>query len=117
MNRGGAKELNDLMPDEARAEGGRIAGSMAVRSGRLREASLKGGARSREIAEKFGTNEHTRPPLGAQFRLEVLSARRTKLGQAPEPAGTNDPEIHEATSDRQGNSRGRGSRSAETTEG
>lgn len=53
MNRGGAKEMNALMSDEARALGGRISGAVAAKSGRLREASVKGGRRSREIAQEF----------------------------------------------------------------
>ena len=53
MVSGGAKELNAMMPDEARAEGGRVAGTMAAQSGRLCVAAAKGGERSREIAEAF----------------------------------------------------------------
>lgn len=53
MVAGGARELNAMMSDEARALGGHLAGMKAVESGRLREASGKGAARSREIAQEF----------------------------------------------------------------
>lgn len=51
MNAGGARELNALMPDEARILGGQVAGRQAAQSGRLLEAAALGGKRSREIAE------------------------------------------------------------------
>ena len=53
MVSGGAKELNALMPEAARARGGHIAGRIAANSGRLRKAAEKGGAKSREIARTF----------------------------------------------------------------
>ena len=53
MMNGGAKELYALMPDEARVRGRKAAGTLAVESGWLREAGLKGANRSREIAEQF----------------------------------------------------------------
>ena len=52
MLHGGAKELNALLPPEARKKGGEVAGQQAAESGRLLDAAQKGGARSREIAEK-----------------------------------------------------------------
>lgn len=49
MRAGGAREMNALMPEEAREAGGRTAGELAARLGRLRGASEKGTARIREI--------------------------------------------------------------------
>lgn len=62
---GGASQMNALMPDEARVLGGKITGTHAAESGRLREAGLKGAARSREIAERFhkDRNEQTMTPV------------------------------------------------------
>jgi hypothetical protein len=53
MHAGGARELNAMMPDEARALGGQTAGKQAAESGRLQEAAKLGGQRAREIAEAF----------------------------------------------------------------
>jgi len=51
MTNGGARELNALLPLEARVKGGETAGQDALASGRLLSAAQKGGARSREIAQ------------------------------------------------------------------
>jgi hypothetical protein len=53
MAAGGAKEMNALLPDEVRERGGRTTVRRAAASGRLREAGVKGAARSREIADEF----------------------------------------------------------------
>ena len=53
MLAGGARDLNALLPPEARVRGGLVAGHEAQASGRLAEAGRQGGARSREIAERF----------------------------------------------------------------
>lgn len=53
MAAGGAGELNALQPLEAKERGGHTSGARALESGRLADASKKGGAKSREIAEKF----------------------------------------------------------------
>ena len=53
MNAGGAREMNALQPLEAKIKGGSVAGQEASASGRLRQASLQGAARSREIAEQY----------------------------------------------------------------
>jgi hypothetical protein len=53
MHAGGAREIGALQPLEAKAEGGKTAGAAAAASGRLKEASRKGAARAREIAERF----------------------------------------------------------------
>lgn len=53
MNAGGAREMNALQPLEAKIKGGSVAGQEASTSGRLREASLQGAARSREIANRY----------------------------------------------------------------
>lgn len=53
MSNGGARELNALQPLEAKERGGQVAGSQAAANGRLVEASKKGAARAREIAERF----------------------------------------------------------------
>ena len=39
MVAGGAREMNALLPDEARARGGHVAGTIAFNSGRLKEAA------------------------------------------------------------------------------
>jgi hypothetical protein len=52
MHAGGAREMNALLPDEVRQQGGRTAGKQLAASGQLQEAAKKGGARSREIAAK-----------------------------------------------------------------
>jgi hypothetical protein len=56
MVNGGASEMNAMMPEEARAKGGEVAGKQSAESGRLHDAALKGAARSREIAEQFHRN-------------------------------------------------------------
>jgi hypothetical protein len=53
MINGGASEMNALLPDDVRERGGRTTGLRAAASGRLAEASKKGGARSKEIAATF----------------------------------------------------------------
>jgi hypothetical protein len=53
MHAGGAREIAALQPLEDKQRGGRIAGERAARSGRLADAAVKGGARSREIAEEL----------------------------------------------------------------
>lgn len=53
MAAGGARELNALMPAEARQAGGRTAGSAQAASGALAEAGLKGAERAREIAAQW----------------------------------------------------------------
>jgi hypothetical protein len=53
MSNGGASLLNALQPLEAKERGGHVAGSQAAESGRLADASRKGGAKAREIAERF----------------------------------------------------------------
>ena len=53
MYRGGAREMNILQPEEAKARGGKTSGRQAAESGRLLDAAMKGGATSREIAERF----------------------------------------------------------------
>jgi hypothetical protein len=55
MYAGGAREMNALLPDEVRERGGRTTGKRAHESGRLKEASLKGAARSKEIAATVRT--------------------------------------------------------------
>ena len=52
MVAGGAREIGALEPAEARSRGGARAGADARDSGRLRKASVLGGARSREIGER-----------------------------------------------------------------
>jgi hypothetical protein len=52
MVAGGAREIGALTPPEARSRGGVRAGAQARDSGRLQEASVLGGQRSREIAER-----------------------------------------------------------------
>ena len=53
MVAGGARQMNELQPLEAKQLGGSVAGSEAAASGRLAEAGEKGAARSREIAAEF----------------------------------------------------------------
>jgi len=53
MIAGGAREMNALQPIEAKEKGGSVAGKQAAETGRLREASLKGAARLREIAARY----------------------------------------------------------------
>jgi hypothetical protein len=53
MLNGGASEMNTLQPIEAKQLGGHTAGTQAQESGRLAEASKKGGAKSREIADRI----------------------------------------------------------------
>lgn len=53
MSNGGASRMNALQPIEAKIKGGKIVGRQAAASGRLHEAALKGGARSREIAQAY----------------------------------------------------------------
>jgi hypothetical protein len=53
MHDGGASELNALQPIEAKQQGGKTTGTQAALSGRLVEASKKGAAKAREIAERF----------------------------------------------------------------
>jgi len=53
MLSGGAKELNALLPPEARVKGGQVAGQDAALTGRLLDAAHKGAAKSHEIAEQF----------------------------------------------------------------
>jgi hypothetical protein len=53
MLNGGASEMNALQPIGAKQMGGHTTGTQAVESGRLAEASKKGAAKSREIAERF----------------------------------------------------------------
>jgi hypothetical protein len=62
MNSGGAREMNALQPLEAKIKGGSVAGREASASGRLREASLQGAARSREIAERYRAQRHAPAP-------------------------------------------------------
>jgi len=50
---GGGREMNALMPDAARELGGKVSGQLAAATGRLKDASTLGGARSREIARAF----------------------------------------------------------------
>lgn len=53
MNAGGAREINALLPREVRVRSGEKMGHIAAESGRLLEAAQKGGAKSREIAERL----------------------------------------------------------------
>lgn len=53
MVQGGASEMNALLPHEVKVRGGLTAGHQAADSGRLLDASVKGAAKSREIAEAF----------------------------------------------------------------
>jgi hypothetical protein len=53
MLSGGAKEMNELQSLEAKARGGIVAGHQAAANGRLHDAAIRGGARAREIAERF----------------------------------------------------------------
>ena len=53
MAAGGARELNALLPEAARARGGRRGGAAAVRSGRIIEVSRKGAAAVRAIARRM----------------------------------------------------------------
>ena len=62
MVRGGARQLNALLPLEARVKGGEIAGQHAASSGRLLEAAYKGGAISHQIAEEFRARRDARQP-------------------------------------------------------
>jgi len=62
MSKGGARELNALQPIEAKSRGGVTAGQEAFTTGRLQDASVKGGARSHEIAEAFRTKTHREAP-------------------------------------------------------
>lgn len=55
MAAGGAREIGALQPIEAKQEGGRVAGQLALDSGRLAQASRKGGRRAREIAKHWRT--------------------------------------------------------------
>lgn len=52
MLRGGAREMNSLLPDEPRVKGGTVAGQQAAASARLVDAAQKGGAASRKIGER-----------------------------------------------------------------
>jgi hypothetical protein len=63
MASGGAREIGALQPLEAKAEGGRVAGAIALKSGRLREAGIKGGARARKIAEQWRARRKPRRRL------------------------------------------------------
>ncbi len=58
MVSGGASAMNALQSIEAKAKGGSIAGKQLAASGKLAEASHKGGAKSREIAERFRVTRH-----------------------------------------------------------
>ena len=60
MHAGGAREIAALQPIEDKRRGGRIAGERAAQSGRLADASAKGGARSREIAEELRARQRRR---------------------------------------------------------
>lgn len=60
MYAGGARELNSLLPHEVRERGGHTSGTLASQSGRLREASVKGGQRSKEIAAKVRSRRGVR---------------------------------------------------------
>lgn len=51
MRAGGARQLQELQPTEAKQRGGRTSGELAAASGRLREASRKGVERIREIMD------------------------------------------------------------------
>ncbi len=51
MVSGGARELNALLPLEARQAGGRTAGHLLAEDGRLAEHGLLGAERAREISE------------------------------------------------------------------
>lgn len=62
MLNGGARELNALMPDEARALGGYVSGRMAVASGRQREMAASGGKRSREMAQALRARRNSKKP-------------------------------------------------------
>jgi hypothetical protein len=62
MNAGGAREMNALQPLDAKIKGGSVAGREASASGRLREASLQGAARSREIAERYRAQRRAPAP-------------------------------------------------------
>lgn len=53
LHAGGAREIGALQPREARVKGGTVAGQEAAASGRLRDASTKGVARTSEIATQF----------------------------------------------------------------
>lgn len=53
MSAGGARELNEKMPYEARVRGGEVAGKIAAESGRLPEASKKGAQKAQEIARSL----------------------------------------------------------------
>ncbi len=53
MHAGGASEMNAQLPHEVRVRGGQTAGIQARENGRLYEAAIVGGARSREIARAF----------------------------------------------------------------
>jgi len=53
MAAGGARELNALVPIEAKRRGGQIAGPLALESGTLARASAKGARRARQIAREW----------------------------------------------------------------
>jgi hypothetical protein len=52
MRDGGARELNQLQPIEAKQAGGTVSGMLARDTGRLAKAAVEGGRVSREIAER-----------------------------------------------------------------
>jgi hypothetical protein len=64
MVAGGVREMNEMQPLEGKQRGGHTSGRQAVESGRLVEASLKGGAKSREIARRFRTARGAEPQTG-----------------------------------------------------
>jgi hypothetical protein len=53
MINGGARELNALLPPEARALGGHVSGKLAVATGRQKKMAAAGAKRSRQIARTF----------------------------------------------------------------
>jgi general stress protein YciG len=53
MAAGGAAEMNEMQPIEAKRLGGHVAGSEARDSGRLADAGLKGAERAAEITREW----------------------------------------------------------------
>jgi len=74
MDAGGARQMNALQPLEAKIKGGSVAGQEANESGRLRQASLRGAARSREIAERYRA-QRTTPPTKKELDTLMASGR------------------------------------------
>ncbi len=62
MLNGGAREMNALLPDEARALGGHVSGKIAVATGRQKKMAAAGAKRSRELAETFKARRNNKKP-------------------------------------------------------